>query len=163
PVQGTPGSTNPHKPIGRFYAQLAEDLGLCAYHIPGGSFSMRFTDSNVHFVDDGHGGQFLEGTFELTILAGTGIYKPFAGGHNPIAERLDSDRPARGCGSATAYSICSIRGKSATPSMPDALRWSKSQGGPIRSDSSSPLTTPPGRPVCCRSPGGRASSCWMTS
>ena len=88
PVQGTPGSKNPHKPIGRFYAQLDEDLGLCAYRIPGGSFSMRFTDSDTVFVDDGQGGRFLEGTFELTILEGTGIYKPFAGGHNHMVDKL---------------------------------------------------------------------------
>src|SRR5215470_19773563 len=47
PVQGTPGSKNPHKPIGRFYTQFDGDL--CAYHIPGGSFSMRFTDSKHRF------------------------------------------------------------------------------------------------------------------
>jgi hypothetical protein len=88
PVQGTPGSKNPHKPIGRFYAQLDEDLGLCAYHIPGGSFSMRFTGSDTVPVDDGHGGSFLEGTFDLTILEGTGIYKPFAGGHNHMVDKL---------------------------------------------------------------------------
>ena len=86
PVQGTPGSQNPNKPIGRFYTQLDGDL--CAYHIPGGSFSMRFTDSNADFVDDGQGGRFLEGTFELTILEGTGIYKPFAGGHNHMVDKL---------------------------------------------------------------------------
>ena len=86
PVQGTPGSKNPHKPIGRFYTQLDGDL--CAYHIPGGSFSMRFTDSNTVFVDDGQGGRFLEGTFELTILEGTGIYKPFVGGHNHMVDKL---------------------------------------------------------------------------
>ena len=73
PVQGTPGSKNPNKPVGDFYVQFNGDL--CAYHIPGGSFSMRFTDSNADFVDDGQGGRFLEGTFELTILEGTGIYK----------------------------------------------------------------------------------------
>jgi len=86
PVRGTPGSTNPNKPIGRFYQQFDEDL--CAYHIPGGSFAMRFTGSDYVFVDDGHGGQFLEGTFELTILEGTGIYKPFAGGHNHMVDKL---------------------------------------------------------------------------
>ena len=86
PVRGTPGSTNPNKPIGRFYQQFDGDL--CAYHIPGGSFAMRFTGSDYVFVDDGHGGQFLEGTFELTILEGTGIYKPFAGGHNHMVDKL---------------------------------------------------------------------------
>jgi hypothetical protein len=92
-VQGTPGSKNLNKPIGDFYQQFNGDL--CAYHIPGGSFSMRFTDSNADFVDDGQGGRFLEGTFELTILEGTGIYKPFAGGHNHMVDKLHFLPPRR--------------------------------------------------------------------
>ena len=36
PVNGTPGNTNPTKPIGDFYVQFSGSL--CAYHIPGGSF-----------------------------------------------------------------------------------------------------------------------------
>jgi hypothetical protein len=54
PVNGTPGDTNPNKPIGNFYTQF--DGELCAYHIPGGSFSMRFTGSDYVFVDDGRAG-----------------------------------------------------------------------------------------------------------
>jgi hypothetical protein len=73
PVSGTPGNTNLNKAFGDFYVQFAGDL--CAYHIPGGSFSMQFTGSNVKFVPDGNGGQFLEGTFDLTILEATGVYK----------------------------------------------------------------------------------------
>ena len=88
PVSGIPGNTNPHKAIGTFYVQLDEDLGLCAYHVPGGSFAMRFTSSDLVPVDDGHGGQFLEGTEELTILEATGIYHGFAGGHNHMVDRL---------------------------------------------------------------------------
>ena len=45
---------NPNKPVGDFYVQF--NGNLCAYHIPGGSFSMRFTGSNTHFVDDGQAG-----------------------------------------------------------------------------------------------------------
>jgi hypothetical protein len=61
---------------------------------------MRFTGSNASFVDDGQGGRFLEGTFELTILEGTGIYKPFVGGHNHMVDKLhvapvDSDQSYR--------------------------------------------------------------------
>jgi hypothetical protein len=78
PVSGIPGNTNPNKAVGTFYTQLDGDL--CAYHVPGGSFAMRFTGSDYVFVDDGHGGQFLEGTFELTILEATGIYRSFVGG-----------------------------------------------------------------------------------
>ena len=86
PVSGTPGGKNPNKAVGRFYVQFAGDL--CAYHIPGGSFAMRFTGSDFVFVDDGAGGQFLEGTFELTILEATGVYRPFVGGHNHMVDRL---------------------------------------------------------------------------
>jgi len=106
PVHGTPGNTNPAKPFGDFYVQFTGDL--CAYHIPGGSFAMRFTDSNVEFVGDGHGGTFMEGTFELTILEGTGIYKPFAGGHNHMVDKLHFLAPGDGSGGADEYCFCFI-------------------------------------------------------
>jgi len=86
PVSGTPGNQNESKAFGTFYVQFEGDL--CAYHIPGGSFAMRFTGSDVIFVDDGAGGQFLEGTFELTVLEATGVYRPFVGGHNHMVDRL---------------------------------------------------------------------------
>ena len=86
PVSGSPGSQNQKKSIGTFFVQFAGEL--CAYHIPGGSFAMRFTGSDVVFVDDGAGGQFLEGTFELTILEATGVYRSFVGGHNHMVDRL---------------------------------------------------------------------------
>ena len=47
PVSGTPGNTNLNKAIGDFYVQFEGDL--CAYHIPGGSFAMRFTGSDDVF------------------------------------------------------------------------------------------------------------------
>jgi hypothetical protein len=106
PVSGTPGNPNPDKPFGDFYVQFDGDL--CAYHIPGGSFSMRFTDSNVHFVDDGQGGQFLEGTWELTILEGTGIYKPFVGGHNHMVDKLHFLPPGDGSAGIDEYCFCNI-------------------------------------------------------
>jgi hypothetical protein len=86
PVSGTPGNQNPSKAVGRFYVQF--DGELCAYHVPGGSFAMQFTGSDFVFVDDGAGGQFLEGTFELTVLEATGIYRPFVGGHNHMVDKL---------------------------------------------------------------------------
>ncbi len=86
PVSGTPGNKDENKTYGDFYVQFTGDL--CAYHIPGGSFSMRFTGSDYVFVDDGQGGQFLEGTFELSILQGTGVYRSFAGGHNHMVDKL---------------------------------------------------------------------------
>jgi hypothetical protein len=66
PVSGMPGNQNPNKAVGTFYVQFTGDL--CAYHVPGGSFAMRFTGNDYVFVPDGLGGTFLEGTFELTIL-----------------------------------------------------------------------------------------------
>jgi hypothetical protein len=49
---------------------------------------MRFTGNDFVLVDDGAGGQFLEGTFELTILEATGVYRPFVGGHNHMVDKL---------------------------------------------------------------------------
>ena len=86
PVSGTPGNTNLNKAIGDFYVQFEGDL--CAYHIPGGSFAMRFTGSDVAFEPDGAGGQFLVGTFELDVIEGTGIYRSVVGGHNHMVDRL---------------------------------------------------------------------------
>jgi hypothetical protein len=85
-VRGTPGNHGTSKAIGTFYVQFEGDL--CAYHIPGGSFAMQFTGSDFIFVDDGAGGQFLEGTFELTVVQATGIYRPFVGGHNHMVDKL---------------------------------------------------------------------------
>ena len=102
PVEGTPGSKNANKPVGDFYVQFNGDL--CAYQIPGGSFSMRFTSSDYVFVDDGHGGTFLDGTFELTVLEGTGIYKPFVGGHNHMVDKLHF----LASGGADEYCFCFI-------------------------------------------------------
>ena len=106
PVNGTPGNTNPNKAIGDFYVQFGGDL--CAYHIPGGSFAMQFTGNDFVFVPDGAGGRFLEGTFELTILEGTGIYKPFAGGHNHMVDKLHFLAPGDGSGGIVEFCFCFI-------------------------------------------------------
>jgi hypothetical protein len=108
PVNGTPGNNDQNKAIGDFYLQFAGEL--CAYHIPGGSFAMQFTGSDVAFVPDGAGGRFLEGTFELTILEGTGIYKPFAGGHNHMVDKLHFLAPGDGSGGIDEYCFCFISG-----------------------------------------------------
>jgi hypothetical protein len=106
PVSGIPGNTNLNKTIGDFYVQIGGDL--CAYHVPGGSFAMRFTGNDFHFVPDGLGGQFLEGTFELTILEGTGIYRSFAGGHNHMVDKLHFLAPGDGSGGLDEYCFCFI-------------------------------------------------------
>lgn len=106
PVSGTPGHADANKAIGTFYVQF--DGGLCAYQMPGGSFAMRFTGSDVVFVDDGAGGRFLEGTFELTILEATGIYRPFVGGHNHMVDRLHFLPPGDGSGGFEEFCFCFI-------------------------------------------------------
>ena len=58
PVSGIPGNTNPDKSIGDFYVQFVGEL--CAYHVPGGSFSMRFVGSDADLVPDGQGGNYRE-------------------------------------------------------------------------------------------------------
>jgi hypothetical protein len=106
PVSGIPGNQNQNMAVGNFYVQFAGDL--CAYHVPGGSFAMRFTGSDYVFVDDGVGGRFLEGTFELTILEATGIYRPFVGGHNHMVDKLHFLAPGDGSGGFEEYCFCFI-------------------------------------------------------
>lgn len=84
-VNGTPGAKK-DKAIGTFYVQIGGDL--CAYHIPGGSFSAKFGDSDTVVTPDGEGGIYITGTYELEILEGTGIYRPFAGGHIHMVDVL---------------------------------------------------------------------------
>jgi hypothetical protein len=104
PVSGTPGNTNQNKAIGDFYVQF--NGVLCAYHIPGGSFAMQFTGSDVVFVDDGQGGRFLEGTFELDVIEGTGIYRSVVGGHNHMVDRLHF----LASGDVDEYCFCFVSG-----------------------------------------------------
>ena len=106
PVSGIPGNQNQKMAVGNFYVQFNGDL--CAYHVPGGSFAMRFTGSDYVFVDDGVGGQFLEGTFDLTILEATGIYRPFVGGHNHMLDKLHFLAPGDGSGGLEEYCFCFI-------------------------------------------------------
>jgi hypothetical protein len=106
PVRGTPGNTDPNKAIGRFFVQFAGDL--CAYHVPGGSFAMRFTGSDAAFVDDGAGGQFLEGTFDLDVIEATGIYRPYVGGHNHMVDKLHFLAPGDGSGGFEEYCFCFV-------------------------------------------------------
>jgi hypothetical protein len=106
PISGTPGNKNLNKAVGTFYVQFAGDL--CAYHVPGGSFAMRFTGSNFHFEDDREGGVFLVGTFELTVIEGTGIYRRFVGGHNHMVDRLHFLAPGDGSGGLVEDCLCYV-------------------------------------------------------
>ena len=69
---------------------------------------MRFTGSDYVFVDDGQGGKFLEGTFELTILEATGVYRSFVGGHNHMVDKLHLLAPGDGSGGFDEYCFCFI-------------------------------------------------------
>jgi hypothetical protein len=76
------------KAIGTFYV----GGGHCAYDLPGGSIAMQFTGGGGFSptpILDGNGGQFDQGTFELTIQEATGIYSAFKGGDNHMVDRLD--------------------------------------------------------------------------
>jgi hypothetical protein len=108
PVNGIPGNTNENKAVGNFYVQFTGDL--CAYHVPGGSFAMRFTGSDYVFVDDKQGGVFLEGTFELTNLEATGVYRSFVDGHNHMVDKLHFLAPGDGSGGVDEYCFCFISG-----------------------------------------------------
>ncbi len=108
PVSGTPGNTNQNKAIGDFYVQFAGNL--CAYHIPGGSFAMQFTGSDFVFVPDREGGRFLEGTFELHVIEGTGIYRSVVGGHNHMVDKLHFLAPGDGSGGIDEYCFCFVSG-----------------------------------------------------
>jgi hypothetical protein len=106
PVNGIAGSENVNVAVGDFFGQFAGDL--CAYQVPGGTFSMRFTGQNTILVPDGSGGNFLQGTFELTILEATGIFRHFAGGHNHMLDNLHFLTPGDGSGGADEYCVCFI-------------------------------------------------------
>jgi hypothetical protein len=98
PVFGVPKSHGRDDAIGRFYASFTNNP-VCIYDLPDGGISMQFASGPVYpdvgfntfvpFPDgQGQGGSFLEGTFELSILDATGIYKHFKGGHNHMVDRL---------------------------------------------------------------------------
>ena len=87
-IEGIPCGSNEDAPIGNFFVQF--NGSLCAYQVPGGALAMQFA-SCFNFepgVSDGLGGFYLNGTFELTILEATGIYRSFQGGHNHMVDRL---------------------------------------------------------------------------
>jgi hypothetical protein len=74
-------------PIGDFYVAIMQDNRV-AYDLPHGAMMMVFTGQNAQFADDGEGGQYLVGTFDLDIVEATGVYQPFVGGHNKMVDIL---------------------------------------------------------------------------
>jgi hypothetical protein len=111
PIFNIAGSDDQDDRIGTFYVQF--NGTLCAYDLHGGSLAMSFDSvpdgappGYNGFVPhpDGHGGLFLEGTFELTILEATGKFRAFQGGHNHMVDRLH----ALANGSADEFCFCNI-------------------------------------------------------
>ena len=111
PVSGIQGSDDALTPVGHFYVQFAGDL--CAYDLPGGALSMQFlAEKNIVTFPDGNGGSILQGTWELTILEATGIFRHFKGGHNHMLDNLHFLAPAAdGSSSIDEYCVCFISRK----------------------------------------------------
>ena len=88
-VEGIPCGGNENTAVGNFYVQFGPP-GLAAYQLPGGAIAMQFIPNCGGFTPspDGLGGNFLNGTFELTIPEATGIFRSFEGGHNHMVDRL---------------------------------------------------------------------------
>ena len=103
PAWGVAGHTNVLKQIGVFYTQFSGNL--CAYDLPGGAIAMRFTpNSNTVNVPDGHGGTYVQGTWELKIPEATGHYRSFVGGHNHMVDSLHLLKSGR----ADEFCVCVI-------------------------------------------------------
>jgi hypothetical protein len=95
PVFALPQVANQSGAIGVFYVSFSNPV--CVYDLPGGAIAMQFASGpvvkNIGFntfvpYPDGKVGFYLEGTFELTVIDATGIYKRFKGGHNHMVDRL---------------------------------------------------------------------------
>lgn len=103
PVRGVQGQTNVLEAVGDFYTQF--EGNLCAYDLPGGTVAMRFTPkSNIDTVDDGSGGSYLQGTWELKVTEATGRYRSFVGGHNRMVDSLH----LLASGDADEFCVCLI-------------------------------------------------------
>ena len=112
PVSGLPG--NEDKAIGTFYVQFPTGM-LCAYDLPGGSFSAMFTGTNdvtTAYEESADGSWTLDGTFELEILEATGSYARFAGGHIHMVDIL---KFRAGDGSLLEDCFCHIHPKLVAP------------------------------------------------
>jgi hypothetical protein len=87
-VSSGPGDAPNGEVIGKFYVQFSGG-SLAVYDLPGGAIKMQFTAGGFPtVVPDGQGGVYLEGTFELTVVDATGIYRSFVGGYNHMVDRL---------------------------------------------------------------------------
>jgi hypothetical protein len=109
-VTSVPGNTNQDKAVaGRFYVQFSGDLAV--YDLPGGAMLMQFTAGSFNEnppINDGQNGAYLEETWELTVLDATGIFGPYAGGHNHMVDRIHA--LATGQFDENCYCIISVAG-----------------------------------------------------
>jgi hypothetical protein len=70
---------------------------------------MRFSPVNdTAFVDDGVGGRYLQGTFDLTVVEATGRFRSLVGGHNHMVDKLHFLAPGDGSGGIDEYCFCFI-------------------------------------------------------
>lgn len=107
PVSGIPGSDDALTAVGDFYTQFAGDL--CAYDLPGGALSMQFLpQNNITTFPDGQGGSILQGTWELTVLEATGVFRGFVRGHNHMLDNLHFLTPGDGSGGIDEYCVCFV-------------------------------------------------------
>jgi hypothetical protein len=83
-----------HAVIGHFYSPATGPY--VEYDLPGGSILMQFTAGsgpNMGWGDpisDGNGGFYYQETWDLNIVAATGIYSSYVGGHNHMVDRFHS-------------------------------------------------------------------------
>ena len=102
PVSGFKNRTDVLVSCGDFYVQFEGSLAV--YDLPGGAIKMKFTGSNTVNVDDGSGGTYVQGTFELDIPKATGRYEKFVGGHNTMVDSLH----LLASGNADEFCVCLI-------------------------------------------------------
>ena len=109
PVSGIAGSDDALTAVGDFYVQFVGNL--CAYDLPGGALSMQFLpESNTTTFSDGlvPAGSILQGTWELTVLEATGIFRGFVRGHNHMLDNLHFLTPGDGSGGIDEYCVCFV-------------------------------------------------------
>ena len=77
---GASGHKDEDKAIGTFYVLGGE--GVCAYDLPGGSLTAKFTRINdvTTAYEESVNGWAGDMTIQLVILEATGIYQSFVGG-----------------------------------------------------------------------------------